>query len=186
MYYNSNSNALRFCQNGAWTGLGSSTPSYVSSLPGSPSNGQEIYYQADATNGVIWHLRYNSTSTKWEYLGGGSMTATVSGTLSTSSTSFVNISGPSITLPLNGDYIISAGTHATFGANAAQIYIGGVQQTPGLLATCGCGWNGNLSGTDRVNSMTSGNSVQLWFRSTDGSSRSFDTSWIQITPVRVY
>src|SRR5262245_59117871 len=26
----------------------------VSSLPGSPTDGQEVYYLADATNGVIW------------------------------------------------------------------------------------------------------------------------------------
>lgn len=49
-------------------------PTLVSSLPVSPADGQEIYYQADATNGVIWHLRYRAASAssfKWECVGGG-------------------------------------------------------------------------------------------------------------------
>src|SRR4030095_11342304 len=45
----------------------------VSALPGSPFDGQEIYYLADATNSVIWHLRYragSSSAYKWEFIGG--------------------------------------------------------------------------------------------------------------------
>jgi hypothetical protein len=38
-----------------------------------PQDGDEVYYAADATNGVIWHLRYraaSSSSYKWEFVGG--------------------------------------------------------------------------------------------------------------------
>jgi len=52
----------------------------VSSLPSSPVNGQDCYYLADATNGVVWHLKYRSASAstfKWEYVGGGSLHAEV-------------------------------------------------------------------------------------------------------------
>jgi hypothetical protein len=31
---------------------------YVTSLPASPSDGQEVFYAADASNNVIWNLRY--------------------------------------------------------------------------------------------------------------------------------
>jgi hypothetical protein len=46
---------------------------YVTSLPASPSDGQEVFYAADATNNVIWNLRYRSGSAstyKWEFVGG--------------------------------------------------------------------------------------------------------------------
>jgi hypothetical protein len=36
---------------------------YVTALPPGPVNGQEVFYAADATNGVIWHLRYRSAPT---------------------------------------------------------------------------------------------------------------------------
>src|SRR4029077_6354783 len=54
-------------------GFSSLRPPLVTSLPGSPVDGQECYYQADATAGIVWHLRYRAAATgpyKWEYLGG--------------------------------------------------------------------------------------------------------------------
>ena len=45
----------------------------VTSLPATPTDGQEVYYLADAANGVIWHLRYRAAATgafKWEFVGG--------------------------------------------------------------------------------------------------------------------
>lgn len=48
-------------------------PATVTALPGSPVDGQEIFYVADSTLGIIWHLKYRSASTsifKWEFVGG--------------------------------------------------------------------------------------------------------------------
>lgn len=47
-------------------------PERVTSLPAYPFDGQEVYYVADATNGIIWHLRYNASggTYKWEFVGG--------------------------------------------------------------------------------------------------------------------
>jgi hypothetical protein len=61
----------------AWIDL-NAAPQLLSSLPSSPYDGQEIYYSADPTNGVIWHLRYRSASAppyKWELVGGPPLTA---------------------------------------------------------------------------------------------------------------
>jgi microcystin-dependent protein len=51
---------------------GSSGAALVSALPGSPTDGQEIMFLADSTNGIIWHLRYRAASAsayKWESVG---------------------------------------------------------------------------------------------------------------------
>lgn len=94
-------------------------PTVVSSLPAGPVDGQEVYYLADAANGVVWHLRYRSASGstyKWEFVGGGPLTAEVATAQATASTSFVDLTtvGPSITVPLAGDYEL------TFSAAIAQ------------------------------------------------------------------
>ena len=87
---------------------------YVTSLPSSPVDGQEVYYAADATNGVIWHLRYrsgSSSSYKWEYVGGGQIGfwATDASPPSITSTSYAAIGSNSVTLPLAGDYELTWG-----------------------------------------------------------------------------
>jgi hypothetical protein len=104
-------------------------PPKVTALPANPVDGQECYYVADATNGVIWHLRYNAGSGsayKWEFVGGGLLTRNQSadgGSVSTGS--FVEPpNGPTITFPLAGDYYIEALTSVVrtgAGAGNAQV-----------------------------------------------------------------
>src|SRR4051812_173693 len=45
--------------------------SRVTSLPASPTDGQEVYWQVDAgPPTVVWHMRRNAALAKWEFLGG--------------------------------------------------------------------------------------------------------------------
>lgn len=89
----------------------------VTALPSSPVDGQEIYLQtaAMATAGVIWHLRYNASSSspyKWECVGGPPLTTEVEigGTGgSTSSGTYGNLTGgtttgPDVVVPCAGVY----------------------------------------------------------------------------------
>lgn len=86
-------------------------PAVVTALPGSPADGQEVYFQADATNGIYWHLRYRSGSAsayKWEFVGGAPL-AVESLAISTVVGAVPNIWGVqttqlNVTLPLAGDY----------------------------------------------------------------------------------
>jgi microcystin-dependent protein len=117
-------------------GLKLSSPSsatYLTSLPVSPTDGQEIYYAADATNGVIWHLRYRAASSstyKWEFVGGAP--------LRTASTSIAdeNTHGSSSgaafsnaitrTVPLQGQYRIGVTYHCLVNSrstNTESIYV---------------------------------------------------------------
>lgn len=106
----------------------------VTSLPGSPVDGQRCLYLADATNGVVWDLRYRSASGstfKWEFVGGGDLTATVATQESTSTGAFADLTtvGPSITVPLAGDYLVRFGARIGPQANS-QSYM-----APALGAT---------------------------------------------------
>lgn len=91
-------------------GYSSVSPPLRTTLPGSPVDGQEIYYQADVTNGVVWHLRYRAGAStyKWECLGGARLRAGVTASNAwTSPAAFAwqnAPGGPAVTLPLAGEY----------------------------------------------------------------------------------
>ena len=97
-----------------WKVAPSTNPTYQTALPSSPVDGQEIYYAADAANGVIWHLRYrsgSSSSYKWEYIGGASLTTrsqAQSAGDSPQTNTWTNLNDAiEITVPLAGDYFVN-------------------------------------------------------------------------------
>jgi len=92
-------------------------PVLVTSLPGSPTDGQEVYYVADSAAGVTWHLRYRAAApgaSKWEFVGGSPLMAEVEAELAnaTSPGSYVllDAGAPSVTVPLAGDYLVTVGS----------------------------------------------------------------------------
>jgi hypothetical protein len=100
------------------------TPTLVTSLPSSPFDGQEVYYQADAANGVLWHLRYraaSSSASKWEHVGGSALYNAIETSQATSGSGYVDLAtvGPSITIPLAGDYELIFGAQNFSGQPAA-------------------------------------------------------------------
>lgn len=83
--------------------------------------GDEVYLEVDATNGILWHLVYESTEAtyKWRYLGGPPMVAEVVTSEATSSAAYAALAtaGPSIALPRGGDFDVEVGFNGF--ANAA-------------------------------------------------------------------
>jgi hypothetical protein len=62
--------------------------STVTALPLGIADGQECYYLASDTNGVVWHLKYRSgsaSSYKWEYVGGPPLSVESAGAQTSSS-----------------------------------------------------------------------------------------------------
>ena len=97
----------------------------VTALPGSPSDGDEIMFTDSLTAGTYhWHLRYVSgrASNKWVFIGGASMFSAVNSSESTTSTTYTDLttSGPSVTLPVAGDYFIHFGALINGGTDNAQ------------------------------------------------------------------
>lgn len=86
----------------------------VNALPGSPTDGQEIFFQnaAMAALGVIWHLRYRSAASgsyKWEAVGcvPHYHNMVTDGARGTTATTYGDVSGgagPTVTVPLAGEY----------------------------------------------------------------------------------
>lgn len=100
----------------------------VTSLPAAvvATDGMEVYYTADDTNGIVWHLRYCAAETtyKWRYVGGPPLWAEVATQETTSSTTYAALAtaGPMVTLPLAGDYMVGLGSVLTGNADGMDIY----------------------------------------------------------------
>jgi hypothetical protein len=90
-------------------------PTKVTALPTNPVDGQEIYYTADATNGIVWHLRYNAASAsayKWEFLGGAPIRAWDNNNYTFATGAGYNppSAGVYVITALAGDYEVSFGS----------------------------------------------------------------------------
>ena len=107
MYYDTGTNGLYWWNATAWI---ASQPTFVSALPGSPVDGQEVYFQdtAMATAGVVWHLRYRAAggTYKWEFLGGAPLVAYVDALEAPSTTGWAGTAtlGPELTMTRAGEY----------------------------------------------------------------------------------
>ena len=101
-------------------GGGGSVPALVSALPASPVDGQEIYYQnADMlAKGIRWHFAYSAAKSWWEFVGGPvwmegpSPTIASAAVTNTTAAGGVDLGGPQITTPLDGDYEMSISVRA--------------------------------------------------------------------------
>jgi hypothetical protein len=56
----------------AWRKIDFSPRVTAAALPTNPSDGDEVYWQYDATlnPAIAWHMRWNAAISRWEYLGG--------------------------------------------------------------------------------------------------------------------
>lgn len=96
-----------------WGAAALSLPAYGTSLPASPTNGQEAILVDSLTNPTYqWRFRYNAGASgpyKWEFVGGSSVQSEVNADQTTSSSAFVDLAtvGPQVTVPVAGEYEIS-------------------------------------------------------------------------------
>ncbi len=170
---------------------------YVTSLPGSPADGDEVYYLADATNRILWHLRYNASggTYKWEVLGGTPLYAevTTSETLaSAGSYQALTTAGPSITVPLPGEYEVTVGSLAGTGTVGGDMFhsydIGGTGAVDAdatrTLGADGDARNVHMSRTRRKTFTAATTAIVSKYKSTT-TARGFRDRWLRIVPLRV-
>jgi len=95
----------------------------VSSLPVAPADGTEVYYEY--ASAIVWHLIYNSSTGRWVYLGGPPISQEVTTSSTRANVAYGNLAagaaGPSITLPLAGDYLVAIGCQLACNAVAFSL-----------------------------------------------------------------
>jgi hypothetical protein len=127
-------------------------PPLVTSLPGGPTDGQEVYFLADAANGIVWHLRYRAASAspyKWEVVGGAALFAyeTASQGAFSNTAEFDKNGGPTLAIPLAGDYELTYS--ASVYNSAANNYVYNILRKSDNSALPGVGYvyHGYFGGT---------------------------------------
>lgn len=173
-------------------------PQLVTSLPGTPADGQEVYYVADAANGVLWHLRYRaaaSGSFKWEYLGGTELYAANDASVTgITSAAYIAPTGPmALTLPLAGDYMMTVmantwnATAGFYNAYLSYAASGDSQATADARAAASAiaSVSASVSKTTRVNGVTAGRVYDERVRVDSGGSASISGRRLMARPVRV-
>lgn len=175
----------------------SQTPQAVTTLPsgtGFPFDGQEIYFVADATNGIVWHLRYRaaaSGSYKWERVGGSPLTSEVATFSNLSPTSYTNWSGPAITVPVAGDYEITLGFRPyKFDAGKGTAYMSfavgatAAVDADAVQATLDQDTSASVARSLRKNAIPASSALVSQFRASTGT-WSPSIAWMQAVPIRV-
>jgi len=170
-----------------------SIPTKDTALPGAPYDGQEVYFEASASLGVYWHLRYRSASAstyKWEFLGGPPLYAEVLTSESTTSTTYVDLAtvGPSLTLPLAGEYEIVLDVHITPASNpgwaAVKLGTASTSDTDGVVLASAA-IQGSL-GRTIIRTLTVPSAVvKVQYRMNAAGSMSAARRNLSIRPVRV-
>lgn len=171
----------------AWSG------GLVTSLPANPYDGQECYFLASATDGVIWHLRYRAASSfayKWEFLGGSDLQIEgSSGGVNPGAAAWSVIQTTmQFTAPLNGEWDIEYG--GTIQAGAATLVdiglaIGGAAATQrSSFSHSGASTYSTPIGRQK-SVVTNGQNAIVQWRSSLSAFLTKTVPWMRVRPVRV-
>lgn len=164
----------------------------VTALPGSPSDGDEIMFMDSLTAPTYaWHLLYIAakSSNKWQFIGGSPLAAEVATSESTTSTSYVALTtaGPSVAIPVAGDYTITIEAEYLNASNADGIMS---YDIGGTGAVDGDSWNsiwangGNGSFNARTKKKAGLTAVTLTSKyKTDAGTATFAKRRIQAVPI---
>jgi hypothetical protein len=174
-------------------------PPLVTVLPttgpngGALVDGQECRFSVDAS--TVWNLKYNATSGKWNYIGGPPMyqeVTTAESTATLNAFTALATAGPSMALPLAGDYMIeigfagsaaAAGVAVRMGYNMAPIAasLNDVVMFESKVATA------YIETVSRVRVKTGiavGTSLNARYQ-TSHASAIWSNRWMKVTPIRV-
>lgn len=185
-----------------WLPIGAN-PTVVTSLPGSPVDGQLIDLVVD-TGGTyggpyIWRCRYRSATTgsKWHVIGGEPYTARVETAQNhpggTAVWANLTTTGPSVVTPFTGVYRLDWGCRinsATGIDTYAGIQIAGVDPTIGtdpVISSYSTGGTTETTCTMRwTKSLTTGNALTMRYRNSGAAGTPiFAHRWLSVTPIRI-
>lgn len=165
-------------------------PEYVTALPGSPDDGEEVYFEAAA--GVIWHLRYNASSAssfKWEFVGGPALSHEVATQETRDNSAYGDLTtvGPQVTLPLAGDYEVEYGVRITgLGSGSAWAAIKrGAAATSDNDAVQTSTTGSHHSRKQKMTGLSASAVLKMQYRETDSDAVSFDSRFLFVRPIRV-
>lgn len=179
-------------------GGGGAAPGYGTTLPASPTDGQEYILVDSVTNpSYQWRFRYNAGSAsphKWEFVGGTMLSAIVTTTESRNATTYGDLAtvGPQVTVPRAGEYQIELWSHAHGGGStlvqpwiAAKLGAAATSDADGLLIS----YTGNEDSRTQIwtrRTLAASDVVKMQYRS---EATAAAAAWwerrLAVTPLRI-
>jgi len=177
-----------------WTGaqIGAGT-----TFPASPYDGQEYFYVADATNGIVWRFRYRAASAstyKWEFVGGSPLTAeiaTAETMAGTATWTDLATAGPLVALPRTGDYLIQWNAACQCDTAGTILYVAPLLVSAGPFTNDATDFHTAVAGTRSTvgkiirRSFASTGNVKLQYSSSAGGTLTFLKRNLTVWPIRV-
>ena len=177
------------------------TPTFVAagnSLPASPLNGQEVYYEPFAGT-VPWHLRYNASAPdayRWYVIGEASgLSSRVAGTVANSAANLWQISAPQIQIWWAGVWFAEFGCHMwrrlanTTCDGYMSLMIGGVTQMPKAIRRYGQSPTEDMAAGYEQGEFTVATAGAIlyagFYTSLSVTYMSFDYPWVRLRPLRL-
>lgn len=176
------------------------TRNVFTALPAGPFHGQRITYQTAgmAADGVRWELEYNANSGsayKWEFIGGTPLFSEVVTAESRNVASYgaLTTAGPSITVPLAGDYLVEVRAGVNTGnatpVGAAMSYdIGGTGASDAdavWARPVAPGFNTSVARVRRKTGLAASTALVAKYKSPNAVSVVWGDRVMLVTPVRV-
>ncbi|GIV03984.1 MAG: hypothetical protein KatS3mg015_2814 [Fimbriimonadales bacterium] len=163
-------------------------------LPANPRDGQPYAYVADSSKGIVWRFMYNADSGsqyKWEFIGGAPAQVAASGNVSTTSASWQDLGGPSLTVPLAGDYLVQFGAEFNNNVNGRDTLMAVAAATASITTETtiqmeGVGGRVALARSSIVNAPSPGSTLRCYYRIlTQDCTGFWRNRWLLVQPVRV-
>jgi hypothetical protein len=166
-------------------------PSYGTSLPASPIDGQEAILVDSPTNPTYqWKFRYNAGSTspyRWEFIGGAPLRSVIPAALALSSVGGWTAATPAVSAPRAGDYLLSVRVMAQVSGNpllGLATFASGVLLQDGTAHVRASTWQGIEVSDSFAPAVAAGAQLALGYY-TDTAGQLFQSRTLTVYPVRI-
>lgn len=164
--------------------------------PASPVEGTLWAYRLTSPNAGTWLFRYNAADSRWDFIGGPPLFSFVGTTSGPHSNTVYGDAttgdGPSVTIPLAGDYIVELGAKvqnaaATLAAGVVSYAIGATAaaDTDALSITMAAVSGPNVQGARPSRKNALGAVVLLCKYRVTAGTFNFGDRYLRVTPVRI-
>ena len=171
---------------------GSAAPAPATTLPNSPSNGQQaILVDSTSAPTYSWLFQYQSSASKWIFLGGAPLRNSADATANSAAASGVysGALGMSVTIPRAGTYDVRFGGQPGGNASGTTTVLGvGLGTTPaaGNEITVTNQGTGGVMIVRRLTGVTASTVIDLYIKDNDSTRRvGFSQRWLEVLPVTV-
>lgn len=181
----------------SWASISSGPGAPVTTLPASPTDGQQsVLVDSTSSPTYAWLMQYSATASKWIFIGGTPLISETSTAGTAASTTYVTptTASVSVTAPRTGTYIIEFG-YEIQGLTSADCYQWWAAPKLGSLATSDTDSQmveAVVSGSHALSanrmmkrSLNASDVVVLQHKGVAANSKTIGTQYVSITPVTV-